>query len=195
MKFSVSEITDLIRERRTIRPKDYTERVVQRDMLERILTNGTWAPNHGMTQPWRFKVYTGDGRHSLGTTLQDAYKKTTPADKFLERKWRGLMDNPMSSSVVVAICMKRQEIGKISELDELLAMGCCVQNMYLTCTAYGLGAFWSTPKVMSEQSVSSFLNLEEGERCLGFFYIGYPVGDWPKGYRTPLAEKVEWIDS
>jgi nitroreductase len=53
MKFSLSEITELIRTRRTIYPKDYSDRVVQKEIVERVLTNGTWAPTHGMTQPWR----------------------------------------------------------------------------------------------------------------------------------------------
>ncbi len=54
MRYNLSEITELIRNRRTIYPEQYTERVVQRDMLETILTNGLWAPTHGKTQPWRF---------------------------------------------------------------------------------------------------------------------------------------------
>jgi nitroreductase len=161
-------------------------------MLERILTNGTWAPNHGMTQPWRFKVFEGDSGQDLGDILSSVYQAETPTDLYLQRKADGLSQNPRMSSVTVALCMKRQASGKISELDELMAVACCVQNMHLTCTAYGLGAFWSTPAIMSHPGVHDYLRLDEDERCLGFFYIGYPSGDWPKGYRTPLAEHVDW---
>jgi len=92
------------------------------------------------------------------------------------------------------VCMKRQESGKITRQDEKMAVACCVQNMYLTCTAYGLGSFWSTPKVIFTARMRNFLGLSEEDECIGLFYIGYPAIDWPPGYRTPLAEHVEWIE-
>ena len=69
MKYSVSDLSDLIRDRRTIYPKDYTAREVHRDIIERVVQNAIWAPNHGMTQPWRFSVFTGEGRKRLSTIL------------------------------------------------------------------------------------------------------------------------------
>ena len=87
MKYSVSEITDLIRYRRTIYPKDYSDREVHREMIERVLTNGTWAPNHGMTQPWRFTVFTGKARERLSVFLGEEYTRITPAEKFLQKKF------------------------------------------------------------------------------------------------------------
>ncbi len=194
MKYSVSEISELIRERRTVKPKDFTDRTVQKDMLERILSNATWAPNHGMTQPWSYTVFMGDGRPRLADTLGSAYKAETAPELFLPRKFDKLRNNVLKSSVTIAICMKRQESRKITELDEILAVACGVQNMHLTCTAYGLGAFWATPSIMNTQEVKTFLGLQEEDRCLGFFYIGYPAIDWPKGYRSPLPEHVEWIE-
>ena len=194
MRYSVSEISELIRDRRTVKPKDFTDRAVQKDMLERILSNGTWAPTHGMTQPWAYKVFMGDARKRLGDTLASEYKSGSTEEQFMQRKYDVLQNSPVSSSVVIAICLNRQETKKISELDEMMAVACSVQNMHLTCTAYGLGAFWSTPAVMHDQGVKDFLDLKEDDRCLGFFYIGYPSIDWPKGYRSPLPEHVDWIE-
>ena len=56
MKFNLSEVNDLIRSRRSIRPEQYTSRKVQKDQIELILKTAQWAPNHGSTQPWRFHV-------------------------------------------------------------------------------------------------------------------------------------------
>jgi nitroreductase len=194
MKFSVSEISELMRYRRTIYPKDYTERAVHRELVERILTNATWAPNHGMTQPWRFTVFTGDARKRLSDRLSEIYLANTPADKVLPKKLESIRQRPLQSSVVIAIGLQRDPSGKINERDELLAMGCAVQNMHLTCAAYGLGAFWATGAPMTGPAMKAFLGLGEQDLALGLFYIGYPAVEWPKGYRKPLDQLVQWVD-
>ena len=193
MKYSVSELTDLIHDRRTIFPKDYTDRPVAREIIERVLGNATWAPNHGMTQPWRFQVFTGEKRHDLSRFMGEEYTHLTAPEKFLQKKFDSATQRPLLSSVAIAICMARDPNGKISELEEMFAVACGVQNMYLTCTAYGLGAFWSTGAVITGEGMRGFLGLAGPDRCLGMFYIGYPAIEWPKGYRKPLNEFVKWV--
>ena len=124
MKFSLSEITDLIRARRTIYPKDYSERVVHKEIVERVLSNATWAPTHGMTQPWRFSVYSGDGRTALSNFLGDEYRRITPPEKFLQKKFDNMTLRPLQSSVVIGLGMERDPNGKIGERDELFAVAC-----------------------------------------------------------------------
>ncbi|HMC97560.1 MAG TPA: nitroreductase [Flavobacteriales bacterium] len=192
MKFSVSEITDLIRHRRTIYPKDYTPREVHREIVERVLTNATWAPTHGMTQPWRFGVFSGPARERLSTFLGEEYRRITPPEKFLQKKFDNVTQRPLQSSVVIALGLARDPSGKISERDELLAVACAVQNMFLTCTAYGLGAFWATGGALTGTGMRDFIGLGEQDQAMGLFYIGYPAIDWPKGYRKPLDQLVTW---
>jgi len=193
MKFSVSEITDLIRHRRTIYPKDYTDREVHREIVERVLSNGTWAPTHGMTQPWRFTVYTGDGRLALSTFLGEEYRRITPPEKFFQKKFDTMTQRPLQSSVVIGLGMERDPAGKISERDELMATASAVQNMYLTCAAYGLGAFWATGGPLTGEGMRNRLGLSGNGQALGLFYIGYPAIEWPKGYRKPLDQVVSWV--
>ncbi len=192
MKFSISEITELIRTRRTIYPKDYTDREVHREIVERVLTNATWAPTHGMTQPWRFTVYTGSGRERLSRFLGETYTHNTPPENFLQRKFDNVTQRPLLSSVVIALGMVRDPNGKISERDELLAVACAVQNMHLTCTAYGLGAFWATGGPMTGPAMRDFIGLGANDQAMGLFYIGYPAVEWPKGYRKPIDQLVVW---
>lgn len=192
MKFSLSEITDLIRHRRTIFPKDYTDRLVQREMVERVIANGTWAPNHGMTQPWRFTVFTGDARKALSTFLGEEYTRLTPPEKFLQKKCDNVTQRPLQSTVVVGLGLERDPNGKISEREEIQACACAVQNMYLTATAYGLGAFWATGAALTGDGMRRFLRLPDNGLALGLFYMGYPSVEWPKGYRKPLENVVQW---
>lgn len=195
MKFSVSDTTDLIRARRTIYPKDYTDRVVAREIVERVLTNATYAPTHGMTQPWRFTVYTGAARQALSTFLGEVYRQNTPPEKFQQRKFENVTLRPLQSSVVIALGMVRDPNGKINERDELLAMACAVQNMHLTCAAYGLGGFWATGGPMTSAAMRDHLGLGPNDQALGLFYIGYPSIEWPKGYRKPLDQVTVWRDA
>lgn len=192
MKFSVSELTELIRHRRTIYPKDYTSREVHREIIEKVLSNASWAPSHGMTQPWRFSVFTGEARQKLSNFLAEEYHRTTPADKVMPRKLENLTQRPLQSSVVIGLGMARDVSGKITELDELHATACAVQNMYLTCTAYGLGAFWATGSILTGDALRNYMGLGDQDRALGLFYIGYPAIEWPKGYRKPLDQFVTW---
>lgn len=193
MKYNLSEITDLIKDRRTIYPEQYTTRKVQKEQVEKILNNAIWAPTHGNTQPWRFQVFMSDeSRETLSQKLGQLYLEKIPADKQNDLKLAKLVSRPIKSSVVVAIIMKRDETKKIAEIEEIEAVACAVQNMHLTCTAYGIGGFWATPKIIQFDEFKSYLNIGEKDQCLGLFYMGYPEIEWPKAHRKPLEYVTEW---
>ena len=192
MKYNLSEITDLIKDRRTIYPEQFSERKVQRDQIERILNNAIWAPTHGNTQPWRFQVFTEKSRESLSDFLSNWYVNNTPEDKFNPKKFQKLQTRPLLSSVVIAIVMHKDTETNIMELEEIEAVACAVQNMHLTCTAYGLGGFWSTPKAVYTSEMNQFLGICENDKCLGLFYIGYPAIEWPKAHRKPIEYVTTW---
>lgn len=193
MRFNLSEINELIRERRTIYPEQFTDRKVHREQIEVILNNAQWAPTHGNTQPWRFKVFMGEEqRQNLSQFMGKTYLDLTPVEAQNDMKLAKMMRRPTISSVVIAVCMQRQAEEKIPELEEIEAVACAIQNMHLTCTAYGLGGFWSTPKLIYSQEMNAFLGLGEKDKCLGLFYIGYPAIEWPKAHRRPLDYTTEW---
>lgn len=193
MKYNLSEITALIKDRRTIYPEFYSDRKVHKEQIDTILNSAIWAPNHGMTQPWRFKVFIDEGKQKLAKFLEEMYVTHIPKERQTDIKRARMQNRPAAASAIIAVCMERQASEKIPEIEEVMAVACAVQNMYLTCTAYGLGGFWSTPKFMSLTDTNEFLGLGEKDKCLGFFYIGYPSTDWPKGQRKPIEYVTEWI--
>lgn len=193
MRFNLSEITEVIRERRTIYPEQYSERKVHKEQIDLILNNALWAPTHGNTQPWRFKVFMEEGREKLSSFLAETYLKLTPEEAQNDQKLAKLLTRPKMASAVIAVCMERQPEEKIAEIEEIEAVACAVQNMHLTCTAYGLGGFWASPKLIYTTEMNEFLGLGEKDKCLGLFYIGYPSIDWPKAHRKPLEYVTEWI--
>jgi nitroreductase len=148
MRFNLSEINELIRSRRTIYPEQFSDRKVHKEQIELLLNNAQWAPTHGNTQPWRFQVFMEEGRKKLSTFLGQTYLELTPEDQHNDAKLVKMLRRPLLSSAVIAVCMKRQESEKIPEIEEIEAVACAVQNLHLSCTAYGLGGFWSTPKLI-----------------------------------------------
>jgi len=192
MKFNLSEVTDLIRSRRTIYPEQFSSRTIQQDQIEQILNNAIWAPTHGNTQPWRFTVFTKQAREKLADFLAETYLKTTPLEKQNDMKLAKMINRPTLSSVVIAVSVKRDPTGKIKELDEIEAVACAIHNMHLTCTAYGIGGFWSTPALIYSDEMKTFLGLEAADMCIGLFYMGYPKEEWPKGQRRPIEYLTEW---
>lgn len=194
MRYNLSEITELMRNRRTIFPEQYSERKVHREQVELILNNALWAPTHGNTQPWRFHVFMEDGLTRLSDFLGKTYLETTPKEHQNDMKLAKLITRPLKSSVVIAVSMSRQPEQRIPEVEEIEAVACAVQNMYLTATAYGLGAFWSTPKLVYSSEMNAFLGLGEADKCLGLVYLGYPAIEWPKSHRKPLEYVTKWIN-
>lgn len=193
MRYNLSEINELIRNRRTIFPEQFSDRKVHKEQIEVILNNAQWAPTHGNTQPWRFQVFMEDGLSTLSQFLGATYLKLTAEEQQNDTKLGKLIRRPLLSSAVIAVCMKRQAEEKIMEIEEIEAVACAIQNMHLTCTAYGIGGFWSTPKLIYSPEMNEFLNLGEKDKCLGLFYLGYPAIEWPaNAHRKPIEYNTEW---
>ncbi len=192
MKYNLSEITEVIQNRRSIAPENYSSRKVHREIVANVLSNAIWAPTHGMTQPWRFKVYQGKKVTELMNYLASLYEQKNPGEAFSARKFEKIKKRGETVSTVVVLCMARDPEEKIPEVEEIEAVACAVQNMYLTCTAYGIGGFWSSPRFIYSDEMREYLDLGEKDRCLGLFYMGYPEIDWPKSHRKPLEYVTEW---
>ncbi|WP_231745772.1 nitroreductase family protein [Rosistilla oblonga] len=187
-----ASIHQLIRQRRTIKPAQMDSRPIQRDVIQTLLEDANWAPTHGLTEPWRFTLFTGDSRQRLAKLLSETYREITPPAEFKQNKFDKFAINPTLAPLVVAIGMKRQPSKKISEIDEIAAVACAVQNIHLSATAFGLGGFWSSNAAACSDALRDFVGLGDEDRMLGLFYLGYPAADWPAGTRNPIADKVRW---
>jgi len=192
VKYNLSEITEVIKNRRTIYPEQYSDRKIHKEIVEDVLNNGVWAPTHGKTQPWRFIVYLEDSKIELSNFLSRLYADKFKGESYNEMKFEKLKNRPLTAPVVIAIVMTPDPNEKILEIEEVEAVACAVQNMHLTSTAYGIGGFWSTPKLIYTKEMNEFLGIGEKDKCLGLFYMGYPAIDWPKGQRKPIEYLTTW---
>ena|SRR5579875_2203857 len=193
MDYNVNEFNHLIRHRRSVFPKQFESgKHIPDEIIRQILENATWAPNHGHTEPWKFIVFTQDGLKKLADFQSELYKQSA-GEKFKEDKYQTLQTNPSKASHVIALCMTRDPNKKHPEVEEIAALACAVQNIYLSITAYGLGGYWTTGGVTYNEKAKPFFGLKEDDRLIGFFYIGYVAVPSPDGKRKPLEEKMVWV--
>lgn len=194
MNFSCEKINNLIKSRRFTKPRYFNGKKVADEIVWQILENASWAPNHGLTQPWRFKVFTDEGLNKLANFQASLYQKLTLEEKFNADKYTRMKTNVLNCSHVIVICMERQKAEKIPEIEEIEAVACSVQNMALTATAYGICSFWGSGGVTYTQDLKDFLGLGEKDLCLGYLYLGYSDNPATVSRRDPIQEKVEWIN-
>lgn len=194
MKYDLSEINAVIRDRRTIYPEQYSDRIVHEEIVRELLTNATWAPTHGKTQPWRFIVFSGEGRMKLMKIVETQYRNTTSPAEFNAKKLERTLARIEKSSVLILLIMCRTPETKIPEVEEIEAVACAGQNILLTAAAYGLGAFWSSPKYLYTPEANEVFNLKPDDLIQGMIYLGYPNIDWPKSHRRPIEYVTEWVN-
>ena len=187
-------INELIKSRRSTKPCYFNGKKVDKTIVWQILENANWAPTHGLTQPWRFKVFTGAGLEKLADFQANLYKQLTLEENFKPEKFERMKTNVLKSSHVILICMQRQKSAKIPRIEEIEAVACSVQNMVLTAQAYGICSFWGSGGVTYTQELKDFLQLSEQDLCLGYLYLGYSDNPSTHSRRSPIQEKVEWFD-
>lgn len=182
-------IQNIIKLRRSIFPVDYIDKPISKEVLSELLDCANAAPTHKLTQPWRYIVFYEDGLGRLAKILQEAYKKETSIDQYKEKKFRSISEKVLKSGAVMAICLHLS--GKIPEEEELAAVACSVQNMWLAAYELGIGAYWSTPAYLG--LTTKKLGLKDNERCIGLFYMGYHDAMPRTGNRSPMEGKTTWI--
>jgi nitroreductase len=189
----IEVFNNLARTRRSVFPDQLEAgKPVDDAIIREVLTNAMWAPNHGRAEPWHFTVFSGEGLKKLADFQSNLYKELSgPA--FKEITYTKLQQNPLKASHIIAIGMKRTPNKNIPEIEDVEAVSCAVQNIYLSVTAYGLGGYWTTGGVTYREQAKSFFGLGEEDKLLGFFYIGHVALPSGAATRADFDTKVTWV--
>jgi nitroreductase len=193
MNFDTNQLNELIKQRRSSFPAQYDAgKHVDDGIIRQLLENANWAPSHKLTEPWRFTVFSGDGLKTFAG-LQAAVYKNAAGANFNGDKYQKLLATPLLCSHIISIGMKRHAEKNIPETEEIAAVACAVQNMYLSAAAYHIGCYWTTGGVTYNEAAKPFFGLEPADKLMGFFYVGVIAIPSPPGTRQPIAEKVTWV--
>jgi nitroreductase len=195
MTFDLAAFDSLIKNRRSVFQQDYTGEPIDDVIVKKILEAALWAPSHRLTQPWRFIVFTGAGLKSLAEQQAALYKKVTEADgTFREERYQNLLTKPLLSSHIIVVIMKRDEKKSVPEIEEVGAVFCAVENLYLATTAYGVAGYLSTGGITYFNESKALFGLEPEDKVLGFFHLGIAKRIPSAQKRKPLEDVVTWVD-
>ncbi|KGX89850.1 hypothetical protein N781_09025 [Pontibacillus halophilus JSM 076056 = DSM 19796] len=159
-------LLNAIQERRSVR--SFNKETVPNETIERLLELALYAPNHKMTQPWRFVVLNREDQVEFFHFIQ-ANKARKKGEEEPERK-------PLAEdapSHIIAIVMNVNENDKLHR-DDFAATGSLVQNFSLLAWEEEIGVVWKTPGLIHEPEFHEFLGVNEGEEVIGLLWIGYP---------------------
>lgn len=163
-----------------------------RDHLLRILQAGARAPDHGKLAPWRFVVIEGAAREKLGRAMADSLRAHEPGagDSQLLRE----REKALRAPTIIAAATRIRKGHKIPEIEQVLAVGAAVENMFLTAQALGYGVMWKTGAAAYDAHVKAVLNLEADDQIVAFLYLGAIV--IPGAVRAPVLEdRVHWLST
>lgn len=184
------DVLEAIQSRRSI--KRFTERPVTREEIERILEAGVLAPNHRMTQPWRFLVLGPRARRAYGEVLGDRKARRVEDPAAADAVRRKVADEHAALPAMIGVAVKLAADPETREEDHAAAfMG--IQNMALTALAMGLGTHLKTGAVMEDPRARDALGLRDDERLVAMLHIGEPAEIAPPKPRTPAAELTRWL--
>jgi nitroreductase len=175
------DFSELVRSRRTSMIVDQG-RDVPLETVEELCALASWAPNHKKTWPWRFAVFTGDGRARLGGTMADEMERLGFGDDTKRAKTRTkYLRTPVT---LVVGCAAHENEMLHAENRDAVAAG--IQNMLLGATALGLASFWSTPAITRPPAVLELCGFAPDDRLVGVVYLGWATQECPAPARPRL---------
>lgn len=182
--------SEAIRERRSI--KRFTDRPVSREEIETLLDAATLAPNHRLTQPWRFYVLGPEARYSYGLALGErkARKIEDPDAARAMRETVALEHQALPCMIAIAVV--NNDNPEIRDEDYAAAM-MAIQNLALTAVELGLGTHMKTGGVMSDAAARTAAGVRENERIVAIVNVGTPADVPPPKKREPASALTTWI--
>ena len=163
---------ELLKIRRSVKPREMSGPGPSADELDTILTIGARVPDHGKMTPWRFIVFEGDARKKAGDIFAKVFcaKNVTAAADQLDMEKNRFIGAPL----VIAVVSKTTAHPKVPAWEQELSAGASTMNIVTAATALGYGANWLTGWFAFDRDVLDGLGLKPDEKLAGFIHIGTP---------------------
>ena len=168
------ELEEAIRSRRT--HKAYRDRPVDRRTLDELLELARWAPNHNLTNPWRFRVL---GRRALGRLKQAAGPEAAAK---LDR----------APTLIAASVLRNDD--PVQDEEDLCAAAVAAYIVLLAAHGRGLAGYWRTPAVLRTPEGRAAIGIPDRERFVGLLHLGHPRQEREPPERLPPADYVSYLD-
>ena len=183
-------VSDAIAHRRSVRK--FTDRAPTRAELERMVHAATLAPNHRLTQPWRFYVLGPEARAAYGLALgnRKAKKATDAAQADSIRQTTSREHRAQPCMLVVSVVLN--ENPEFREEDYAATM-MAVQNLSLSAVEQGLGTHIRTGAIMDDPAARAAALVPDGERIVAVLTVGVPLEHSEAKARRAASELTHWV--
>jgi nitroreductase len=169
------ELEEAIRTRRT--HKAYGREPVDRATLEELFELARWAPNHHLTNPWRFRVV---GPEALARLKEAAGPEAA-----------GKLDR---APTLVAVSVAQGGEDPAADEEDLLAGAVAAYIVLLAAHGRGLAGYWRTPAVLRTDAGRAALGVPADERVIGLLHLGPPRQERDAPERAPTGDVVTFLD-
>jgi nitroreductase len=173
----------------------YRAEAVPRETIELLLDCAVRAPNHKLTEPWRFAVLTGNAKTRLGDIR--ARHRLKRYDDPASEEARAAADKQRRETLetpVVIVIMSRVHDDEITREEDYAAVMMGTANLMTAALSLGLGTYLKTGGVMRDPALAELIGLPDGYRVVGVLSLGYPAGTDAPRRRRPAGELTRWID-
>ena len=170
------EVEEAVRTRRT--HKAYAPEPVDRETLDELFELARWAPNHHLTNPWRFRV--------LGPRALQRLKRISEDPVAAAKLDRA------PTLVVVSVIQTPED--PVTEEEDVCAGAVAAYLVLLTAHGRGLAGYWRTPGVLRTVEGRAAVSVPDGERILGMLHLGRPRQEQRVPERAPVRDVVSYLE-
>ena len=184
------DVEHAIRSRRTI--KAFDPRPVDRDTLTELLELARWAPNHHLTNPWRFRVVGPRALDRLKRAAGElAVAECGPADAAeVARAAAAKLDR----APTLVVCSVLRSEDPIEREEDSHAAAVAAYIVLLSAHGRGLAGYWRTPAVLRTEAGRAAVGLANGEDFVGLLHLGRAKQEAEAPDREPAAKYVTFLD-
>jgi nitroreductase len=168
------DVEEAIRSRRT--HKAFAPEPVPRELLDGLLELARWAPNHHLTNPWRFRV--------LGPAALERLKQAAGP--------QGASKLDRAPTLVAATVVRSGD--PVQDEEDLCATACATYAVLLGAHARGLAGYWRTPGVLRTPEGRQALGIPAGEQFVALVHLGWPRQEKEPPQRAPQSDVIAYLD-
>jgi nitroreductase len=184
-------VSDAIAQRRSI--KKFLDRPVTREEIEGLLEAAVLAPNHHLTQPWRFYVLGPESRRRYGLALGDRKARKLPDPEAANAVREKTAAEHVAFPALIAVAMVVSENPETREEDYAAVMQ-AIANITLAAVARGLGTHMRTGAVMEDPAARAAIGVPEGQRIVTMLSVGVPAEMPGPKARQGATAVTTWVD-
>ena len=168
------EVEEAIRTRRT--HKAYAGEPVEPEVVSQLLDLARWAPNHNLTNPWRFRV--------IGAKALERLKEAAGPEAATK----------LDRAPTLIVCSCALSGDEVTDEEDLHAAACATYIVLLAAHSRGLAGYWRTPDVLRTEAGREAVGIAENERFVALIHLGAPVQEQRAPERVPADQVVEFLD-